>query len=158
MDVQLAYDVVHDQVVLSPPKSPLTLRLINEQVRAFTISGHRFVWLVADSLTGSNMRTSYYEVLLDSTVQVLAKRTKRLQEHIVQPYINVEFTSWDKIFVRKSGRYYPISSKSSVVHLLWDRSKEIQKYLQEHKLHFGKQEREASIVQLVAYYASLPPR
>ena len=51
-NVQLAYDLVLDQVVLSPPHSPLTLRLIGEKVSDFTISGHHFTRLVADSTSG----------------------------------------------------------------------------------------------------------
>ncbi|GAB3574338.1 hypothetical protein [Hymenobacter daeguensis] len=155
-NVPLNYDVVLDQVVLSPPQSPLTLRLINEKVTGFTIGSHRFTRLVADSASRSVIRTGYYEVLLDSTVQVLARRSKRLQEHINQTFIDVEFTSADKLFIEKAGRYYPVASKSAAMHLFADRSKDMQKYLQEHKLRFSKAQREASIVALAAYYCSLP--
>jgi hypothetical protein len=154
--VPLAYDVVLDQVVLSPPQSPFMLRLVNEKVDAFTVNGHRFVRLVADSLTHDALRTGYYEVLADGPTQLLAKRAKRLQERVAQPFINVEFTSIDKLFIQKAGHYYAIGSKSSVVRLLADRSKEVQQYLQEHKLKFGKKDREASAVQLVRFYAGLP--
>ncbi|WP_210514301.1 hypothetical protein [Hymenobacter terricola] len=156
--VRLAYDVVLDQVVLSPANSPLALRLINERVRAFSIADHRFVRLVADRSTSNVIGTGFYELLLDSTVQVVAKRAKRLQEHIVQQYIAVEFVPNDRLFIKKEGRYYPVASKSSALHLLADRSKEMQKYLQERKLKFNKAKREASIVQLATYYCSLPPR
>jgi hypothetical protein len=147
---------VLDQVVLSPPKSPLTLRLINEKVEKFTIGTHHFTRLVADSASRSVIRTGYYEVLLDSTVQVLAKRTKRMQEHISQSYINAEFTQTDKLFMQKAGHYYQVASKSAAMRLFADRSKEMQQYLQGHKLRFNKAQREASIVELAAYYCSLP--
>lgn len=156
--LQLAYDAVLDQVVLGVPSSPLTLRFINDNVRYFTLDGHRFVRIVADSTTADVLRTGFYEVLVDSTVQVLAKRAKRMQERAEQQYINAEFTVTDKLFIKKAGRYYPVSSKSSVTRLFADRSKEIQQYAQEHKLKFGKATREAAVVQLAAYYCSLPPR
>lgn len=155
-NIVLSYDVVLDQVVVSPPQSPLTLRLINEKVMGFTIGSHRFTRLVADSASRSVVRTGYYEVLLDSTVQVLARRSKRKQERINQPFIDVEFTPFDKLFIQKAGRYYPVASKSSAMHLFADHSKQMQKYLQEHKLRFNKEQREASIVQLATYYSSLP--
>jgi hypothetical protein len=155
-NVLLSYDVVLDQVVLSPPQSPLTLRLINEKVDRFSIGPHRFTRLVADSASRNVIRTGYYEVLVDSTVQVLAKRSKRMQEHISQMSIDVEFIPADRLFIRQAGRYYAVASKSSVMHLFADHSKEMQKYSQEHKLRFSKAQREASIVQLVAYYDSLP--
>jgi hypothetical protein len=156
-NISLAYDVVLDHVVLSPPQSPLTLRLLDEKVRGFTISGHRFVRLAADSATRSIIRTGYYEELLGGPVQVLARRMKTQQEHISQAHVDVEFTAVDKLFVRKAGQYYAVSSKSSVLRLMADRGKEVQKYAQEHKLRFNKAQREASVLALATYYASLPP-
>lgn len=157
-NILLAYDVVLDQVVLSPPQSPLTLRLLNEKVRGFTISGHRFVRLVADSTTRGVIRTGYYEELLGGPVQVLAQRVKRQQEHVNNPHIDVEFTANDRLFLRKAGQYYAVSSKSSVLRPLADRGKEVQQYAQAHKLRFNKAQREASVLALATYYASLPPR
>jgi hypothetical protein len=154
--VTLNYDIVLDQVVLSPPQSPLTMRLINEKVTAFAIGKHHFTRLVADSASGSVIRTGYYEVLLDNAVQVLAKRSKRLQERLNQSFIDVEFTQSDKLFIEKAGRYYSVSSKSSAMRLFADRNREMQKYLQDHKLRFNKTGREAAIVALATYYCSLP--
>lgn len=157
-DLLLAYDVVLDQVVLSQPNSSLTLRLVNENVQSFSVTTHRFVRLVADSTTRAVIRTGFYEVLFDSTVQVMAKRAKRMQEHLTQSRLNVEFTPTDKLFIRKDGQYFPVASKSSVLRLFSDRAKELQKYVQETKLRFNKAQREASIIQLTSYYCSLPSR
>ncbi|WP_201977683.1 hypothetical protein [Hymenobacter rubidus] len=157
-NVPLAYDLVLDQVVLSPPNSPLTLRLINEKVQAFSIGSHRFVRLVADSSSGKVIRTGYYEVLVDKPVQVLAKRTKRMQEHLNQRAIDVEFSSADRLFLCKAGQYYPVSSKSSIVRLFADHSKEVASYLQEHRLRFSRAQREASAVALATYYNTLTVR
>jgi hypothetical protein len=156
-NIQLQYDIVLGQVVLQQPGSPLLLKIINENVRSFTMAGHRFTRLVADSASGNAIRTGYYEVLVDSTVQVLAKRSKRLQEHLVQPYINAEFTQTDNLFVGKGGQYYAVASKGAIKRLFADRGKEIQRYIQDQKLTFSKARREADLVQLAAYYCSLPP-
>lgn len=156
-NVRLAYDLVLDQVVLSPPNSPLSLRLVNENVRRFTIDGHQFQRLVADSTSAGVIRTGYYEVLVDSSVQVLAKRSKRMQERIVQPTVAVEFTAADRLFIKKSGVYYPIKRKSTAMKLFSDKNKELQKFIQQNKLVFKKARFEASLVQLARYYCSLPP-
>lgn len=157
--VRLAYDTVLDQLVLMPPNSPLTLRLLSEQVQSFTIQGHRFIRLVADSASAKVIHTGFYEVLLDSSaVQVLAKRTKRLQEHINQRVVEAEFSEADKVVLKKDGRYYAIGSRASVVRPFADRAKEMQQFLQAHKLRFNRTQREASAVRLAAYYSGLPPR
>ena len=154
-NLQLQYDLVLDQVILHQPGSPLMLRFIDENVRSFAVGGHHFTRLVADSTSNNVIRTGYYEVLLDSTVQVLAKRTKRLQEHIVLPNVNVEFTATDNLFIKRAGRYYPVAGKSSVTRLFADHGKEIQHFIQEHGLKFRKASRETDIVALAAYYCSL---
>lgn len=157
-DLRLAYDVVLDQVVLSPANSPLTLRLINEKVSGFTLNEHRFVRLVADSAAGSVIRTGFYELLVDGGgVQLLAKRAKNIQERIAQPYINVEFSDVDKLYLYRAGQYHAVASKRSVLRLLADRGKELQRFSQDQKLKFNAARRELSIALLVAHYAGLPP-
>jgi hypothetical protein len=154
-NLNLYYDVVLDQVVLQQEANPFTVRLIDENVRRFTIADHQFVRLVADSLSSPTIRTGYYELLLDSTVQVLAKRLKRQQEKISEGRVNIEFTSIDRLFIKKAGRYYPVSSKGSVTRLFSDHGKEVQKYIQANKLKFKKARRETDIIQLTRYYNSL---
>ncbi|WP_143080112.1 hypothetical protein [Hymenobacter arizonensis] len=156
-NVQLLYDVVLDQVVLSPPQSPLTLSLINENVREFSISGHRFTRLLADSSGKGVIRTGFYEVLLDGTVQVLAKRTKHLQR-IVRQFDDVEFITKDAFFIKKAGIYASVSRKSAAMRLFADRGKEMQEYLKNHPLSFKKAAFENALVQLASHYNSLPPR
>jgi hypothetical protein len=154
----LAYDVALDQVVVPLPNSPLTFRLVNEKVAYFQVNDHRFVRLVADSASYQVLRTGYYEVLLDSRVQLLAKRTKRLQEQIVQQRIEVDFKPGNRLFINKAGVYYPINKKGDATRLYSDKNKEVREYLKERKLSFGKAAFEASMLQLAEYYCSLPAR
>lgn len=157
-NLQLTYDLVLDQVVISPPQSPLALRLVNENVRDFSLAGHRFTRLVADSAKKTVIRTGFYEVLLDSTVLVLAKRTKRMQEHVVQRFVDVEFVAKDAVFVKKGGTYYAVGRKATAMRLFSDRAAEMQDYLKAHPLSFKKDKFEPSLVQLAGYYSGLPPR
>lgn len=157
-DVRLVYDIVLDQVVTSPPGSPLTLRFVNENVRYFTINDKRFVRLVADSASSRIIRTGYYELLLDAPVQVLAKRTKRTQERLVQQQRHVEFTSKDRLLLKKGSTYYPIKGKAAAMRLFADRAPEMQAYLKEKKLSFKKEAFEASLVLLARHYSELPAR
>ncbi|GAB3861034.1 hypothetical protein GCM10028822_39890 [Hymenobacter terrigena] len=154
-NLQLAYDVVLDQVVLQQPTNPLTLRLANEQVRYFIINDHRFVRLVADSSAGGTIATGYYEMLVDGEVQVLARRAKRLREQLNQRLINAEFVDADRFFLRKGGTYYAVTGKSGVVRLLADHGKEVQQFIRERDLSFGKEQLGSSLAQVAVYYNSL---
>lgn len=157
-NLRLAYDVVREQLVLSPPGSPLSLRLINENVRSFSVNNHRFVRLVADSASRRVIETGFYEVLLDSAVQVLAKRSKRMQERVAQMAIDVEFVPQDELFIRKAGTYYPVGRKAAAMRVFADHGKEVQSYAKAQKLSFRKAAFEASVVQLASYYSGLPRR
>lgn len=157
-NLQLAYDVVRDQVVLSPPRSPLSLRLINDNVQSFSLNNHQFVRLVADSSNSRVIETGYYEVLLDGPVQVLARRSKRMQEHVAQQSIDVEFVGQDEVFIKKAGTYYPVGRKAAALRPFADRGKEVQDYAKAQKLAFNKGSFEASVVQLASYYSGLPTR
>ena len=154
-NIRLTYDVVRDQVVLGQPTNPLTLHLLSEYVRAFTIESHHFVRLQADSSAGKVIRTGFYEVLADGPVELLARRAKRMQKQVVQPYINVEFIPTERLFMRKGGTYYAVGSKAAALRLMADRSKEVQQYVQQNQLSFKKDFFETSLTLLARYYNSL---
>ncbi|MBJ6107464.1 hypothetical protein JAO73_00465 [Hymenobacter sp. BT523] len=155
-NLQLAYDVVRDQVVLQLPTNPLTLRLASEQVRYFYLNDHRFVRLLADSSAGGVIQTGFYEVLADNKVQLLAKRAKRLSEQLSQRTINAEFVPIDRYFLRKSGTYYAVTGKSGVVRLLADHGKEVQQFIRDKDLKFNKEQLGPSLTQVAQYYGTLP--
>ena len=154
-NVRLQYDLVRDQVVLSQPGNPLKLRFIDEKVRSFVIDGHQFVRLVADSSSANTIRTGYFELLADCPVQVLAKRSKTLYEHLNKPYVDVSFEESSRLYMQKAGRYYSVRSKGTALRLFADHSKEMQQYLKEHHLRFNKANRENSVVELTRYYNGL---
>lgn len=157
-NVQLIYDVVTDKLILQHPTTPLLLSLINERVEYFTIAKHRFIRLADDSAVAKVISTGYYEVLVDNKVQLLARRSKQMQEKIETSHINIEFYLNDKLFLKKGGIYYPINNKRAIVNLLSDREAELKAYSKANKLRFKKSRREADIMQLTEYYCSLASR
>ena len=156
--LSMLYDVVLGQLVLQHATSPLYLKIINENVRHFTIADHRFIRLVADSSASSLIQTGYYEVLVDTTLKLLAKRAKKAEKKIEQDDINIGFQPADKLFIRKGGVDYAINKNRSIVQLFADHGKEVQKYIQDNRLRFKKKQLEANIVQLTRYYAGLLAR
>jgi hypothetical protein len=154
-NLQLVYDIVLEQVVLQQPGSPLRLRLVNEKVRSFSLADHHFIRIEADSSSGAVIKTGFYEVLVDSAVQVVAKRTKQQKDRIYEGKTRLEFTPADKLFLRKEGTYYAANSRSAVTRLFADQGKEVQKYIRANNLKFRKGTRETDIVQLTRFYNGL---
>lgn len=153
----LRYDVVLGQLVLNQPTSPLTLRLVNEKLARFTVDGHRFERLQADSTAGL-LTTGFYEVLADGPVRLLVRRAKRLQERIENRMVKAEFIPTDRLYAYKQGRYYALNSKSAVLQLLADREPEVRAYQRQHKLKLRRKLFENVTWALITYYNQLPPR
>ena len=157
--LRLAYDVVLDQIVLTHLANPLTLRLINEQVRGFSLENHQFVRLVADSCAGGVINTGYFEMLLQAgNLQLLAKHSKTMLAQPYHGFLDVVFIASDKLFLQKQNVYYAISSKAALIRLLADRKPELQQYIDAQQLRFNKDNFALSATRLVDYYASLLPR
>ncbi|SHI35089.1 hypothetical protein SAMN02745146_0616 [Hymenobacter daecheongensis DSM 21074] len=154
-NLKFTYDIAMDQVVLQQTTNPLTLRLVNEHVRSFTLAGRPFIRVVADSASSRALNTGYYEVLLDSTVQVLAKRYKRIQEQTSDGQLVINFLQKDAFFVKKGGVYYPANSRSAIIHLYNDHGKEIQKYIRANHLKFKTATYASDIIATTRYYLKL---
>ena len=157
-NLPLRYDTVLDQVVIGQPTSPLLIRLVSEKLPRFTIDGHPFMRIVADSTTGSALSTGYYEVLHEGRVRVLARRSKRMQERIAGRIVTAEFIPTEKLYARKDGQYRQLNSKSAVLALFADRQAEVQAYMRENNLKLRKAQFENVVVLLANFYDQLPPR
>jgi hypothetical protein len=149
--VPLLYDVRYDQIITENLAGPLRIRLVSEKVRYFTLLGHTFVRIVADSTTQGGVRTGFYDQLYDGRVQVLAKRLKLIHEQISSGQVERDFFKRDRYFLRKDGQFYSVKGKGSVLAVFDDRKKELQKFLREQKIRY-KRDPESAMVQLARQY------
>jgi hypothetical protein len=154
-DVRLSYDLTSGQVVLSYPGPPVTIILVPEQVTTFSLSGHQFVRLLADSTTKSGVPTGFYEVLLPGPVSLLARRTKRLEQTTVQQSLKLEFRQTDQLFVRTANAVAPANNLKEVLALLPTHKPEVQRYARRLKLRFSPPQRETSALKTLQYYYKL---
>lgn len=154
-NIQLQYDAVLEHIIITHPTSPLTLRLVNEYVNYFTIGNHYFTRIIADSISKKTITTGYYELCIEGSATLLAKRAKHLREEFQYSRVNAEFNDENKFYIKKDTTYYRITSKSTLLRSLPDRNKEIQKYLREHKLKFRSKYINESLIEIIRYYNSL---
>ncbi|RYU79586.1 hypothetical protein [Hymenobacter persicinus] len=156
-NIPIRYDVLLDQVVIRQPNSPLLVKLISEKISRFTFLGHTFVRLVGSEQVNPAIQTGFYDLLVEDgdKAQVLAKRLRKVQERSTLKGIEAKFAKADRLFLRKDGNYYPVKSKSSVLSVLADKRKELNRYIQEHHSSFSADAREAAVVELVKYYNTL---
>src|SRR5882762_9573262 len=98
-DVAILYDLVSEKVVIEHPYAGIKLELISEKIDYFSLPGHRFVRLDADTMKNSSIRTGFYDVLYDGRVKFYVKRHKEKKEEIAQGEIQVEFIEIDRLYI-----------------------------------------------------------
>jgi hypothetical protein len=154
--VPLRYDLALGQVVASYPGQAAAFTLVPSEVSAFTLGGHRFVRLVADSATTALLPTGYYDLLLSGPVSLLASHSKRINQAYVQQVLRLEYRQTDKVYVRTARTTVEASSLKSLLAVLPAHQDEVQRYARQHKLSFGAGQQEASALEALRYYYTLP--
>jgi hypothetical protein len=154
-NVLLRYDLVRGQLVLAAPGSSRQLRLVNEQVTRFTLSGHSFIRLVGDSSTNTPVRTGFYDLLVEGPVRLLAAHYKTRQESSRAEGVQSEILAHDDYFIYKDHRYYPVSKGTDVVRLFPQKKAQLRQFMQDNNLNFKPEGREQALAALVRYQATL---
>jgi hypothetical protein len=149
--VGILYDLVNEKVVIDHPYAGIKLELISEKINYFSMPGHRFVRLDADTMKSSPVRTGFYDVLYDGRLKFYVKRHKDKKEQITQAELQVEFLQNDRLYIYKQGQYIPVRTKSSVLEALSDRKSDLRKYIRKNKIHFRRHWEEA-ITRVVSFY------
>jgi len=150
-DVAILFDLFREKVVIEHPYAGIKLELISEKIKSFSLPGHRFVRLDADTIKNSPIRTGFYDVLYDGRVKFYVKRHKEKREQIVSGAIQIEFSDIVHFYIVKHGQYIPVKSKSSVLEVFQDRKSDLRKYIRKNKIHFRKS-REEAITRVVSFY------
>jgi len=154
-DVPMLYDIVRDELVIQGNYQPYFILLASYKVSQFSLSGHTFTRISADSLTGTAIQTGFYQCLYNGKTKAWVKNRKGIEESIDNGNIlkktAVEKNKW---FISKQGTYYEVQGKSSVLKVLADKKKEIQQYTKQNKIKF-KNNMDVALARIVAYYDTI---
>ena len=155
-EVPLRYDIVLDQVVMTYPGQTGIITLVPTYISTFSLGSHQFARLLADSAIGRIMPTGFYEVLLPGPVSLLARHAKRIQQTYVQQTLRFEYKQNDQLYVRTADGAAEVASLKSLLALLPAHKTEVQRYARQHNLRFAAAQREASALEALRYYYTLP--
>jgi hypothetical protein len=151
-DVPMLYDIVRDELVIQGNYQPYFILLASNKISQFSLSGHTFTRISADSLTGTAIQTGFYECLYNGKTKAWVKNRKVIDESIDNGNIlkktAVEKNKW---FISKQGTYYEVQGKSSILKVLSDKKKEIQQFSKKNKIRF-KDDMNNALAFIMAYY------
>jgi len=129
------------------------LQLVNQRISSFTISGHSFIRLTADSLHARIPKTGFYEILYPGRSQVLKKTYKTIVEEpsVYENTVIRHIEESQNYYIKIGNSYKRVKSNGELLELMHDHQKEIQKFIKKSKLNFRKN-RENVLVQVAGYY------
>jgi hypothetical protein len=157
-NVPLMYDIYRDQVVTVLYNHFSLFSLAGDRVYYFDILGRHFIRLSADSIRSddeSDISDGFYEQLYGGKTQVLAKRSKTIQNSTNQiATLETFFVATDDYYVRKNNHYYKIKKEGSLLKVLKDKKPALQKYIDDNNIRFGSNP-QVAMARIAAYYDSL---
>jgi hypothetical protein len=152
-DVLLKYDLTKDEVIFINPNNNLSIKLITQKIAGFSIKGRLFIQIPEAKGMANFPGAGFYEILYDGTVQVLAKRTKRLRQAAKAEDL-AKFKQTNTYYVRKDSAWYEIDNKKSLLAVCRDYKTEVIKFMQQENLNF-KSDPEPTLVKVIDYYIQL---
>ncbi|GHB54472.1 hypothetical protein [Persicitalea jodogahamensis] len=155
--VPLLYDIVRDQLVVRYRHGFGNVTLQNRKVRSFTLDGHDFMRVEADTGRVEGLRTGFYDQIYTGTTKVLARRRKERLQQLSETKITIAFPVKDQYYLYKNGEYQPVQSKRSVLMLLPEHKRQLKRELRKQNLSF-RQNREEAIKIMAARYDELTKR
>lgn len=152
--VPLMYDIYKDALISLLYNHFSMYTLLPERVSDFTFSGHRFIRINAEELVDdkSGIATGFYDQLYGGKTEVLARRTKTIQNSTNQTLaLETYFIEHNEYYVKKGNVYYKVGSQGSFLNVLKDKKQVLQKYMKDNNFKF-RTDPEAAMARLAAYY------
>ncbi|WP_442796368.1 hypothetical protein [Pelobium manganitolerans] len=149
-DVDLQYDLVHDQLVLLNFDKFSGIILKQTYVDSFNLRGHTFVNIRPTNTKRQAIQAGYFELLYSGKTNLLAKRTKTIVETTNQYEVKRLVEQQEFYYVHKNDNYIPIRNKKDLLNLFSSKrtAKESQRYLKSQHLNFRKDKEKAMIALL----------
>ncbi len=152
-NVAMFYDILNDDVVIKNYNDTAMI-LVKEKVSAFNFLNHSFVNIAADSILTNAKTAGFYDVLYNGNVKLIVKRKKEIVEKIITQNSESSFIEKDNYYILKNEILYAVRDKNSVLDVLKENKKDIEKFLHQSKLKYKKNP-ELTMIKMVVYYDAL---
>lgn len=151
-DVSLMYDTYMDEVIILHPSST-PVRLISERIQEFRFEDFHFEHL--GPRVDIALKNGFYQRVVSGPVTIYIKRSKKIEENIVDLAIERKFISTDQYFVLKDGIYTPVHKQKSLLELVKNKRQGVLQHLKQKGLKFRKN-REKAIIEMAEFYNQSP--
>lgn len=153
-NIPILYDLYKDLVIAKNSSNTDYFSFVNEKLAAFSLFGHTFIRIVADTISAPSIKTGFYDRLYAGKVWILSKRVKIIQNALGDQNLTLTFEEHTSYFIRKNNIYYNIKDESGILNVLNDKKKEVQQYIKANKIRY-KKDPELALVKIAVYYDQL---
>ncbi|PWK70849.1 hypothetical protein LX99_04557 [Mucilaginibacter oryzae] len=155
-NVPMLYDLNKDALVILLYNNFTKISLLSERVTDFSLLGHYFVRIKADSLAGAKkVPTGFYDQLFAGRhVTLFAKRSKSIQTTTGNTSLETFFAATEDYYLKRGDEYFRFSGKSSLLSLFKDRKKELNRFIKTNHIDY-RNNPETSMIAIVKHYDEL---
>ncbi|HPJ55007.1 MAG TPA: hypothetical protein PK401_02810 [Bacteroidales bacterium] len=154
VDIQLNLNAHLDELYVKIPQYNSNTILLKAHVASFTLDNMDFLHIVRD-LFPMTPETGYYRVLFSGEKIMVLKKTKKLMNSAtpdVEMTVTHVFNESTSYYIVRDGIFHPVKRKGSVLRVLRDKRKELNRHIRDNKLGFGKEDRDVSLASCAARY------
>ncbi|PKV49621.1 hypothetical protein ATE84_1655 [Aquimarina sp. MAR_2010_214] len=150
-NVLLKYDVLHDNVITKSNNtfSYFNIKLISENISAFSIYGHNFIKLTDTKLNRTDH--IFFEILyIGNTIHLYTKHIKKKNRAIVNKRFQYRFKKDNLYLLFYNDAYYPIDSIKDLNKIFPKNKKQINNFYKSYKSIY-KSNRKRFMIEFVKY-------
>lgn len=148
--VALLYEDLREYLVVK--NKDFLLQLVSERISEFTISGHSFIRIIADSSNKNLFKTGFYEILYTGPSGVMKKTSKKMVELAgFSEGLHRTIDETDSYYVKSGASWVQINSMEDLLNCFQKHKKEVQHFVKKNKLKFKKNP-ENTVYQVAGYY------
>ncbi len=151
--VPIMYNLVTDEVIIPTPDTAAKIQLQKDRVQAFTVGGHLFAYVPANSVLHDAVPAGFYDILVAGSTAVYVRRTKNIQTSL-QREIEYKIYSRNHYYLKKNNSFFSFRSRNELLKLLPEKRKELQQFIRQNHIKY-KKDRENGMVTIVTYYNQL---
>jgi hypothetical protein len=137
-DISLSYDLVQQIVIMPDKRKELRFQLNTEQIRYFTLAGHRIIRLIPDSSVANAPVPGFYEELYKGKATALARHEKIVQD-IGKAEENLSrYRQYDTWYLEVNDHYYLIRNDRSLTAAFGAEGSRVRDLLRKNHIRFKK--------------------
>jgi hypothetical protein len=150
-NIPILYDIYND-IMVSTLNNNLFI-LNTEKISDVYLLNHHFTYI--NNQSQDNLTPGFYDVIYNGKSQVLIKRIKFINDHVVRSQVLETFyEDQSNTYIKKGDKYYQVDSKHSFLETFKDKKKDLNRYMNDNKIDY-KKDKEGAVAKLAAYYDSI---